>query len=239
MYTCIIVDDQPESVSLLADHAGKVSRLSLRLATTSSIEALAWIDREKPDIIFADIQMPDATGLDIVETLRQRWGNNMPLIVFTTAFNEYAIEGYEYGVFDYLLKPISFKRFRQSADRILAYLDKCGTSHTKPDFLFLDVNGEKLRVDFAEILYIEGARNYIIIRTPERKLVTYCSMTSIQGILPPERFLRVHKSYIVSTDKIRSIRGSRITVKNKETEIIPIGVTYKREVMHRLDVVKI
>ena len=237
MYSCIIVDDQPEAVSLLADHVGKISRLSLKLATTSSVEALNYLDREKTDIVFADIQMPDATGLDMVESIRQRWGSNMPVIVFTTGYNEYAIDGYEYGVFDYLLKPVSFKRFKQSVDRIVAYLDKCSGNMTKPDFLFMDVNGEKMRIGFSDIIYIEGARNYIIIRTPEKKLITYCSMTSIQGILPLDQFLRVHKSYIIAIDKIRSIRGNRITVKVKELQTIPIGVTYRMDVMRRLNLV--
>jgi DNA-binding LytR/AlgR family response regulator len=239
MYTCLIVDDQPEGVSLLTDHAAKIGRLAVKLATTSSLEALVWLDKHKPDIIFADILMPDATGIDIADTLRWKWGNNMPVIVFTTGFNEYAIEGYEYGVFDYLLKPVSFKRFKQSVDRIISYLDRCSTGSPKPDFLFLDVDGEKMRVCFSDIIYIEGARNYIILRTPERKLITYCSMISIQSILPPERFLRVHKSYIVAVDKIHSIRGNRINIRVKEMQAIPIGITYRLEVMRKLNLVKI
>lgn len=235
MYTCIIVDDQREAVDLLTDHANKIDRLSVKLATTDPVQAMNYLDTEKPDIVFTDIQMPEATGIDMVENLKQKWGHNMPVIVFTTGYSEFAIDGYEYGVFDYLLKPVTFKRFKQSVDRILDYLAKCGTMAAKPDFLFADVNGEKLRIKFGEIVFVEGARNYVIIHTADRKLVTYITMTSIQDKLPEDCFIRIHKSYIISASKIESVRGNRIMVRTRELNRLPIGITYKKEVMRKLN----
>lgn len=235
MYTCIIIDDQREAVDLLTDHAGKIDRLTVKLATTDPVQAMNYLDTEKPDIVFTDIQMPEATGIDLVENLKQKWGHNIPVIVFTTGYSEFAVDGYAYGVFDYLLKPVTFKRFKQSVDRIFDYLAKCGNTAVKSDFLFADVNGEKLRINFGEIVYVEGARNYVIIHTAERKLVTYASMTSIQDKLPGDSFIRIHKSYIIAAARIESVRGNRIMVRTKDLNRLPIGITYKKEVMRRLN----
>jgi two-component SAPR family response regulator len=113
MYTCIIVDDQTEAVVLIKDHVTKIPSLSLLLATTEPVEALAFLDKNKPDIIFLDIEMPGITGIEFIENNKARWGNNMPKVVFTTGYSNYALSGYEHGVKDYLLKPVSFIRFKK------------------------------------------------------------------------------------------------------------------------------
>jgi DNA-binding LytR/AlgR family response regulator len=237
MYTCIVIDDQPEAVELLKDHIGNTSMLSLKAATTDPMEALAFLDKEHVDIIFLDVQMPGITGVEIIENLAAKLGHQMPRIVFTTGYSDYAMSGYEYGVADYLLKPVSYSRFRKAADRIIHDLDAHRGQTVKADFIFADVDGKKMKINFNDIIYIEGARNYIIVAGVKQKIITYRSMNSMQEILPSEQFMRVHKSYIVAINKIQALRGNEICVLVKEEgKYIPIGITYKEKVLKQLKI---
>jgi two-component system, LytTR family, response regulator len=235
MYTCIIVDDQPEAVGLIKDHVSKVPQLSVLLMSTDSIEALTFLDKTKPDIIFLDIEMPGMSGIEFIENIKAKWGNNMPKVVFITGNCEYALSGYEYGVVDYLLKPISFVRFKKCIDRIIDDLDKRNTPAERPNFFFVEDNGKKVKINFDDIIYIEGAGNYIIIVTGEIKIVIYRTMNALQELLPDNKFMRVHKSYILAINKVQAIRGNELMISVKNTEMnIPIGVTYKENVMKQL-----
>lgn len=196
MISCIVVDDQKEAVELLTDHIKLVPSLSLKLATVDSIAALNFLDKEKVHLIFLDVQMPGLSGLDIMEALKGKHGNDIPKIILTTGYDKYALTGYEFGIFDYLLKPISFKRFKSSVDRVLFDFEK-NRSSDQNDFFFIEKDGVKEKVNFSEIVYIEGARNYIFIVTQSAKTIIYKSLTSILQLLPEKSFVRVHKSYIV------------------------------------------
>jgi two-component system, LytTR family, response regulator len=238
MYTCIIVDDQPEAVELIKDHIGNTPALSLKLATTDPMEAMAFLDKEQVDIIFLDVQMPGLTGIEILENLAAKLGHQMPKIVFTTGYNDYALPGYEYGVADYLLKPVSYSRFRKAADRIFHDLDSHRGQTVRDDFVFADVDGKKMKLNFCDIIYIEGARNYIIVGGVKQRIITYKSMNAMQEILPAGHFMRVHKSYIVAIDKIQALRGNEICVQWKdEGKYIPIGITYKEKVLKQLKII--
>jgi DNA-binding LytR/AlgR family response regulator len=238
MYTCIVIDDQPEAVELLKDHIGNTPVLSLKVATSDPLEAASLLYKEHVDIVFLDIQMPDISGIEIVENLIARWGSHMPKIVFTTGYNDYALSGYDYGVVDYLLKPVSYERFRKAADRIIHDLDAHRGQTVSDGFTFAEVNGKKIKINFDDIIYIEGARNYIIIATVKQKMITYKSMSSMVEILPAERFMRVHKSYIVAVDKIQAIRGNEICLQVKEEgKYLPIGITFKDKVLKQLKII--
>lgn len=235
MYTCIIVDDQASAVDLIKDHVQKTPLLSILLATIKPIEALAFLEKQKPDIIFLDIEMPDMTGMEFIETLKSRWGNKMPKIVFTTGYSNYALSGYEHGVVDYILKPVSFIRFKKCIDRIFDDLGKHALTVEKPAFFFVEEEGKKIKINFDEVVYVEAAGNYIILVLDNARMIIYKSISTIQEQLPDDRFVRVHKSFIVAIAKIHAIRGTQIFMDKQNPEkVIPIGVTYKDEVLKRL-----
>lgn len=238
MYTCIIVDDQEESINLIKDHIGNIPWLKLLYSFTNPVEALAFIDETKPDIIFLDIEMPEMNGIDVTETLKEKWGNNIPHVVFITGFNEYALDGFDLGVSDYLLKPVTFKRFKKAVDRVVNDLDNQNRKETSTGFLFVDSENQKTRVNFEDILYIEGARNYITIFTKEKRYMLYKSVKSMIDILPATVFIRIHKSYLVSVNKIVALNDNKLSlyIDNKEVKL-PIGNTYKKEVYKRLNIV--
>jgi DNA-binding LytR/AlgR family response regulator len=205
--------------------------------TTDAIAALAFLDTNKPDIIFLDIEMPSLTGIEFIDNLKAKWGNNIPKIVLTTGYSDYALSGYEHGVIDYLLKPITFNRFKKCTDRILDELDKRNTRADKPGFFFAEEDGQKVKINFDDIVYVEGAGNYIVIVTCENKKVIYKSMNAIQELLPCDKFMRVHKSYIVAIDKVQAIRGNEISVNIKDGDKnIPIGITFKENVLKQLGI---
>jgi len=237
MYTCVIVDDQPEAVDLIRDHVVKVPQLEIAFMTTDSITALAFLDSSKPDIIFLDIEMPGMTGIEFIENVKSKWGNNMPKIVFTTGYSDYALTGYEHGAVDYLLKPISFSRFKKCIDRIIADLDKRTTSFERPNFFFAEDDGKKNRINFDDIVYVEGAGNYIIIVTAEAKTIIYKSMNALHELLPSDKFMRIHKSYILAINKVQAVRGNEIIIHSKDgNKHLPIGITFKENVMKRLGI---
>jgi DNA-binding LytR/AlgR family response regulator len=235
MYTCIIVDDQSEAINLIGDHVSKIPALDLLLMTTDSVEALAFLDHKKPDIIFLDIEMPEITGIEFIKNIRSKWGNSMPKIVFTTGHADYALSGYEHGVIDYLLKPITFCRFKQCTDRIIDELERRSPHTNRQEFFFAEDNGNKVRIKFDEIICIEGAGNYITIYSNDCNKTIYKSMNAMNELLPCDKFFRVHKSFIVAFDKIISLRGNELLVRIRSGEKnIPIGITYKENVLKQL-----
>lgn len=239
MYTCIIVDDQEESVNLIKDHVDNIPRLNLLYATTNPVEALAFLDGTRPDIIFLDIEMPELNGMDVIETLKEKWGNNIPHMIFVTGYSEYALNGFDLGVSDYLLKPVTFKRFKKAVDRVVNDLDNLNRLEANTGFLFVDTECQKTRLNFGDIIYIEGAGNYINVVTEGKRYILYKSVKSMIDILPAADFIRVHKSYLVSVVKIIALNNNKLTlnIDNKEVKL-PIGNTYKKEVFKRLNIIE-
>ena len=238
MYTCIIVDDQTEAVELIRDHVQKIPKLSILLMTTDSIEALTYLDTTKPDIIFLDIEMPGLTGIEFIENVKTKWGNNIPKIVFTTGYSDYALSGYEHGVADYLMKPVTFSRFKMCADRIIDELDQRNRTSVEKLFFFAEDKGQKVKIDMDYIIYIEGAGNYITIVMDGSKKMIYKSLNAMQEILPRDKFMRVHKSYIVAISKIHAVKGNDVMVKLKDgsNKDIPLGIKHKENVFKYLGI---
>lgn len=232
----MVVDDQRQSNELVVDHIKSIPSLELKFASTDPIDALNFLDNEKVDCIFLDIEMPALSGIEFIEALKARHGNAMPKIILITGYDQYALTGYDHGVFDYLLKPVSFKRFKISIDRLMGSFSKNPPVH---DFFFTDVDGAKVKISYNDVVWIEGAGNYITIITGERKMMSYRSMQDIIQILPEEQFIRVHKSFIVSLRHIQAVRGNEvILLLDKKQQNIPIGVTYKEKLLKTLRIIE-
>ena len=237
MLRCIAVDDEAYATRLLASYIQKIPTLTLVGTTTNPIEALHWVQEGRADLVFLDIQMPELTGLQFLKICGHRCK-----VILTTAYPEYALEGYEHDVVDYLLKPIAFDRFLRAVQKAqallpaptVAALPPAPTPGTAPASSSLFVKGESknkfLRLDYADILYVEALKNYVSIVTPEQRVVTYQTLKDLSEQLPQPPFLRVHKSYLVSLDKIRMVDGNTIYIEDQQ---IPVGETY-REALFRL-----
>lgn len=228
MLKCIIVEDEALAQDVLKNHLARLGSLELTGVYRNALEAEAALAAGEIDIMFLDIRLPGMTGLQFLSGLK-----DSPLVVLTTAYAEYALESYEFNVIDYLLKPISFERFSRAVGKILDNrLFSAAAREAAPlsdDHIFVRSNSKFFRVNFSEILYIQGSRDYLKIHTPDYSLITHQTMNDLEKALPSRQFIRVHKSYIVALRHIRSIYGNTIEL-DKTT--IPIGVSYKDSVMN-------
>ena len=227
MLRCLAIDDEAPALAILADYIGQVPFLTLAGTTTNPIEGLTWVQEGRADLVFLDIQMPRLTGLQFL-----RLSGSQCKVVLTTAYPEYALDGYENDVVDYLLKPVSFERFLRAAQKARGLLapalppPAAAPSAPAADYLFIkgESKNKYLRVSYADILYIEGLSNYVVIHLPGQRLVTYQTLRELADTLPQPPFLRVHKSYIVALDKIRMVDGNTVYVDDKP---LPVGETYR------------
>lgn len=232
---CIIVDDEQYARKLLAGYIEKIPNLKLVKQCRNSFEAMEALQDSKIDLMFLDIQMPDLTGVEFLKTLKHK-----PTVIFTTAYQEYALEGYELDVIDYMLKPISFERFIQGVNKAFEIvklknnqdqgLQKNNVPKVEkqtPDFIYLKADYKSYKVKYTDILYIEGLKEYVTYYTKERKYIVLESLKKLEETLPPNQFKRVHKSYIVNTNNITSFYGNIIEIGDQE---IPIGKSYAEEV---------
>ena len=228
-YKCLIIDDEPLAVELIAEHASKINALEIVGSTHNPLEALEIINNQDIDLIFLDIQMPVLTGMELAKSL-----TNPPAIIFTTAYRDYAVESYEMNVIDYLVKPINFVRFIKAINKFIEQSESKQseiTSQSSPtkeakDHLFVNVSRKYQRINFDDILYLESLREYVRIFTPETSYMTKSSMTDIEKQLP-DYFLRIHRSFIVNTNKVDAYTSNDVEIGTKE---IPIGISYKKEV---------
>jgi two-component system, LytTR family, response regulator len=214
-YTCIIVDDETLAQDLLARHIAKIPQLELVATCSNAIEARFALEKHQPDIFFLDISMPNLTGLDLLRMLTRR-----PVTILTTAYSEYALEGYELDVLDYLLKPIEFERFFKSVSKAMDWLSRGQVSVQQsviqaeaaplPTYFFVKSDYKIIKVVFEEILFIEALQKYVRIHTTTERIVTLMSMSQLEEALPSNHFVRIHRSYIVNLDKINSIEGAII-----------------------------
>ena len=216
---CIVVDDEPLAVSLLGSYVEKIPFFELAFSTENPIEALEYIQKNEADLIFLDIQMPELTGINFMKIV----GNKMKYIL-TTAYAEYALEGYEHNVVDYLLKPISFTRFEKSA---LKAQERFAVNQDSQDsYFFVKSSGQQHKVNFNDIIFIESIKDYVNIKTENQEYIVLETLKSLENQLP-ENFARVHKSFIINIDKIEKMDVKNVSI-NSEIEI-PIGETYKSE----------
>lgn len=223
MINCIALDDEPLALDLLEDNINKIPFLNLIKKCNNSVEALDIINNDKIDLIFLDIEMPDVSGINFLKSLR-----NKPMIIFITAYEKYAIEGFELDVLDYLLKPVSFERFYKAASKALeyyGYINNLDINHyTTPKYIFVKADYKIIKINISDILYIEGLKDYVKIYAGCKPILTLSSLKALENKLPLKDFVRVHKSYIIAIQKIESIGKSRIKIFDKE---IPISENYR------------
>ncbi len=236
-FSCIIVDDEPLSHKVLRNHVAKIPELEVANSFYNALDARNWLTGKSVDVILLDIQMPEITGLDFLRSLKEK-----PVTIVTTAFRDYAIEGFELGVIDYLLKPIQFARFELAISRAIEFIrlsktadtiDFPGKNSTSSYELLIKTGTSKVLLDYRTITYAQGLKDYTILHTPERKYVVKGSVKAFQNLLPAHFFLRVHKSFIVSKEKIKLVHKGKIEFDNI---YVPVGRNYKsvvEEFLHR------
>lgn len=230
MIKCLIVDDEPLALDIIEDYISKIPFLTLHKRLQNPIEALTLVQNGEVDLVFLDVQMPELTGIQFLKI-----ANDKCKVILTTAYPEYALDGYEHNVVDYLLKPIAFDRFYKAAQKVqdqlcnvplqpLSAAESVVQNNFTHNFIFVKTEYKIQKIYLDDILFIEGLKDYISIYTKSERILTLQSMKKIDEILPNHLFVRVHKSYIVALDKIESIERSRILIGDK---IIPIGDTHR------------
>lgn len=234
MIKCLVLDDEQHAIDLLASYIEKVPSLELVHSTTSALNALAVLGQTSIDLVFSDIQMPEISGIDFTRAIA---GKHQ--IIFTTAYSEFAVEGFEHDVVDFLLKPITFPRFLKSVQKasvIISAKSEIQTGGTEEGFIFVktEQKGKLVKVSFQDIDYVEGMKNYVGIYQKGECIMALMNMKYLEDMLPRKLFVRVHNSYIVAIDRISVVEGNQLHLKNVHGKI-PIGITYKTSFMERIN----
>jgi two-component system, LytTR family, response regulator len=225
MINCLVIDDEQPAIKILSSYIFKVPYFKLVGSTTDPIEGLKMVAENEVDLIFLDIQMPNLTGLEFVEAL-----NGACKVIFTTAYSKYAMDGFDLNVIDYLLKPVSFPRFlkaSQKANDLLTH--KAETKVVENDYLIVkgDNKGKLNKIEIEDIDYIEGMKNYVAIVCGDKKTLSLMNMKDLEENLPSQKFVRVHKSFIIPISNIQSVDGNAIILKRSKNVNIVIGNAYK------------
>lgn len=227
--TCLIVDDEPLARNLLKEYVSKVSYLDLKGTCSSALEAIEFLRHQSVDMLFLDIQMPDLTGISFLKALQKK-----PMVVFTTAYSEYALESYDLDVVDYLLKPVTFERFMRAVEKVSQRMvSGLVTSPTHEivlpaepaSFIFVKDGTKMVKVNWDDILYIEGLKDYVTIHTKEQKIITLQRLKVLETQLPSDKFIRIHNSYIVAVKAIDVIFKNDVQVGKT---LLPISDSYKK-----------
>lgn len=228
MIRCLIVDDEVIAHQILEQYIIQTEGLTLIGKCRNAIEAMARMEQQQADLIFLDIEMPLVTGITFLKALTRP-----PKVIFTTAYAEYALQGYELNVVDYLLKPFSYDRFAQAVQKVKQQLEPVkevtAPEPAAQEYLMVKEKDGLLKVPFAEILFIEGSRDYMKIVTAQKQYLLHMTMKKLEELLPPARFVRTHKSYIVSVADIKIVKPAELLLANMQA--IPISPNYKEQVM--------
>lgn len=236
MINVIIVDDEPLALDVLETYITKLPNLNLVTKCTNALEANNALKEHDIDLMFLDIQMPQLTGIDFLRSL-----SNPPLVIFTTAYANYAVEGFELNAIDYLLKPISLERFMKAVNKAEEQIELKKKDVTPSeviveegaDFIFVKADKKLVKVNYMDIVYIEGLKDYVIIRLNESRVITLQTMKSLDEKLPSNIFKRIHRSYIVNIKKINAVLGNMVEVVEKnQPKHIPIGKNYREELLN-------
>lgn len=230
MLKCCILDDEPLAIKLLSGYVAKTPLLELTLATTDPFKALATVQSGEVDLILLDIQMPELTGIQFMKIIDNKCG-----VILTTAYKDYALQGFEFDVIDYLLKPISFEKFHAAIQKATQRLNTQLPPKDYNHYLFVKSEHRLIKVNFDEIFYFESFRDYITIHTTSDKIMTLQSLRSFEETLPSDKFLRIHKSHLIAIDKISAIENNRILINNT---FLPIGEVYRDHVFTKLQLKK-
>jgi DNA-binding LytR/AlgR family response regulator len=226
--TCIIVDDEPQARKLMETYVSQLSGWKILRLCSNAIDAFEALQTNAVDVLFLDIKMPGITGIDFLKSLK-----NPPLVIFTTAYNKYAMDGYELNVVDYLLKPISMQRLLQAAQKVTERLNTPATTPRQAalTYFFARHENKLVRINFADILFVEGMQNFVKIHTSTQTYLITNTMKAMDELLPPDDFIRVHKSYTVALAAINAVYGNTIEIGKVQ---IPIGSNYKAIFMSRI-----
>ena len=219
----IIVDDEPLARQVISQYAKDIPELEIVYACNNAMEANQILKEQQIDLMFLDVNMPRISGIDFLKNLQ-----HPPLVILTTAYTDYAMEGYELNILDYLKKPFSFDRFFkafQKAEEQLKLLDNKPVTKNDPDHLFIKSNKKIVRIGIDDICFIEGLGDYIKIHLKERHLVTNLSMKKMEDLLPSDQFFRIHKSYIIRLDQIHSIEGNLVEIGKHK---LPVGNNFRQ-----------
>lgn len=230
---CIIIDDEPIALQYLSNYAAQIPQLELVAVYSKAVDASGIIESGEASLVFLDIHMPGMSGIEFIRTLQKK-----PAIILTTAYSEYALQGYDLDVADYLLKPISFERFAKAVNKVLRRISMEGKSGVVApaavhfpmlphDFIFVKSGYKSVKVNISDILYLEGMKEYVVIYTRDRKYTKLDRMKNMESQLTGQGFIRIHKSYIVSVKNIDAVFGNTVEVNGKQ---LPIGRIYKNEV---------
>ncbi|HAZ04830.1 MAG TPA: DNA-binding response regulator [Marinilabiliales bacterium] len=221
---CIAVDDEPLALTIISEYARKVPFISLEKVFTNATDALMYLQTEKPELVFLDIQMPEIKGIDLARIIQWKTA-----IIFTTAYSQYAVESYSLDAIDYLLKPVPFERFLQAVNKAAHYLqnEKITSSSDERNFLFVKSGYKAVKINFDDIFYIEGLKEYVTIFAKSQKVLKLDTLKNLEQLLPKNHFVRVHKSYIVNLNYVKASFGNTIEINDKQ---IPVGRAYKEVV---------
>ena len=222
MISCIALDDEPLALSLVKEYISKVSFLHLTAGFTDAVEAGAFLEKEKIDLIFLDIQMPDMNGIRFYNSMPQK-----PMVIFTTAFSEYAVEGFNVSAIDYLLKPFDYDRFLKAVYKAKEYHEFTLNQEIRLTSIFVKADYQLVKVNLKDVLFIEGLDDYIRIHLSGNKnILTLMSLKAIAEKLPSTEFVRIHRSYIVPLERIEKVSSKKIEIAGRE---IPVGISYAEE----------
>ncbi|MBX2965091.1 MAG: response regulator transcription factor [Cyclobacteriaceae bacterium] len=227
---CLIVDDEPVARNGLEEYVNEVDFLHLAGKCENAIKASALLNEGNIDLLLLDIHMPKLSGIEFLKTLK-----NPPMVIFSTAYSEYALEGYSLDIIDYLVKPIPFERFFKAAQKAFDFYELKQkaelSSMPSPEYFFIKCNHKFEKVNYSDVLYVEAMQNYCTIHIPDRKMITYITLTALEEQFPKERFLKVHKSFIISLEKVSALDGNEIVIGNAR---IPISRSLKDEVTQKI-----
>jgi DNA-binding LytR/AlgR family response regulator len=223
---CIITDDEPFARKGLQGYIGQIDFLELKGVCENAVELNSLLKKEPVDLLFLDIEMPYMTGIDYLRQLAAP-----PRVIFTTAYEKYAVQGFELEVLDYLLKPISFDRFLRSANKAFDYFRSQQAAAPTGDYIFVKADSRLEKIAFADILFAEALENYVAIYTPGKKIITHLTLKMLQEKLPASAFIQPHKSYLIAIDKIGSIEGNILHIANFQ---VPISKYLKEEIMEKI-----
>jgi DNA-binding LytR/AlgR family response regulator len=224
---CIIVDDEPAAHYVLANYIKQDPRLELVFEGYNGVEAMNYLNNNPVDLMFLDIDMPEITGIEMLKKL-----NNPPRTILTTAYSEYALESYDFGVLDYLLKPIYYPRFVKAINRFFELIVTQVVAEDEiKDSISVKVDSDMVSIDISSILYAQSYGNYVKIFTTRRNYLATITTNDLEKCLPPSLFMRAHKSYIIALNKVENIDKDQVVIKQN---IIPIGITYRRELADKL-----
>lgn len=225
---CLIVDDEPVARKGLEEYVHEIDFLHLAGTCENAMKAASFLNQNNVDLLLLDIHMPKLSGIDFLKSLK-----NPPMVIFTTAYSDYALEGYALDIIDYLVKPIPFERFLKAVQKARDFhqLRHKEDAVATKDYFFIKCDHKFEKVNFADVRYIEAMQNYCIIYVPDRKMITYITFSGLESQLPSDKFLKVHKSFIVALDKVNSLDGNEIVIGSAR---IPISRGLKDEVLKRI-----